>query len=317
MAIKLSIILACLVVALSCGGAPSDEKPADKFAESVGKTLMSLAAGYNARDAKAISETFTTTGEFVDGSGNVFQGRDAIAREFAALFEVNPKNSIAVTADDIREISPGILAADCVAQLVAGERAEGKEADHVDFAAILIKQADGRWLIGSIRSEGERSPPTPKAHLKRLEWLIGEWVEESNESTMHTNSRWSEDGNFILTDFAIHAAGRKLMTGTQRIGWDASQEKFRSWVFDSDGGYAEGIWTELEDHWVVKSTGVRPDGLVGSATTTYAQTNSHAYVFSVTDRLIGDEEQPDFIAHVVRKPPQPESGAPTAPRSTR
>ena len=76
-------------------------------------------------------------------------------------------------------------------------------------------------------------------------------------------------GQVLEREFSIQAAGRKVMSGTQRIGWDGSLEKFKSWVFDTEGGFAEGIWTEIEDRWVVKATGVRPDGDACSATHTY------------------------------------------------
>ena len=71
MTMKHRIVGACLALALCCGGAPGDDKPGSKDAAAVGKSLAALAAAYNARDAKAIGEVFTTTGEFVDGSGNV------------------------------------------------------------------------------------------------------------------------------------------------------------------------------------------------------------------------------------------------------
>ncbi len=222
---------------------------------------------------------------------------------------------IEIAADDIREISPGVLSVDCTATFSAteGKPAAGrKETVTVDFAGLVVKQADGNWLLASIRSEGERSLRSPHARLKALEWMIGEWVDESDESTMHTNTRWSDDGHFILTDFSIYVARHKVMNGTQRIGWDGSLEKFKSWVFDSEGGHAEGIWTEIDDRWIVKSTGVRPDGDVCSATQAYERKGSDSYLFTVTDRIVGDETAPDFSSHVVRKPPEPEKASAAA-----
>ncbi len=313
MTTRRSIFVSCLLVLLFCSGAPSDDKPPDKNAESVSKALAALSTAYNARDPQALADLFTPQGEFIDADDNVFQGRDAIAREFTALFEVNPKNAIEIAADDIREISQGLLAVDSVASFSAKEEPEDVQ---VDFAALLVKQADGRWLLASIRSAGERSLRTPHSRLKQLDWLIGEWVDESDESTVQTNTRWSEDGHFIIADFTIQVVGRKVMSGTQRIGWDGSLEKFKSWVFDSEGGHAEGIWTEIDDRWIVKSTGVRPDGDACSATNAYERKGADAYLFSVTDRIVGDELQPDFTVHVVRKPPEPKSTASAAaPRS--
>jgi uncharacterized protein (TIGR02246 family) len=334
MTTRCKYLCASLLVLVFCSGAPSDDKQpdknaasqpdtnadpqADKNAETVRQALASLARAYNARDPKAIAELFTPKGEFIDADDNVFDSHEAIAGEFAALFEVNPgKNSVEIAAEEIREISPGVLSVDCVATFSDAEEKDedDKETADVDFSALLVKQSDGGWLFASIRSEGEGDLRTPHARLKQLAWLIGEWLDESDESTMHTTTRWSEDGNFLLTDFTIRVAGRKVMSGTQRIGWDGSLDKFKSWVFDSEGGHAEGIWTEIEDSWVVKVTGVRPDGDACSATHTYEQAAPDMFLFSVTDRIIGDEAAPDFTARVVRKPPEPEKATADATTS--
>ena len=146
--------------------------------------------------------------------------------------------------------------------------------------------------------------------------MIGDWVDESDESTMHMSTRWSDDANFIVSSFSIQVAGRNVMSGTQRIGWDGSQEKYRSWVFDSEGGHASGIWSRLDDRWIVKSTGVSSEGDSCSATHTYERKGPDAFYFSVTDRIVGDATPPDFTSNVVRKPPEPSAGskAPAAPR---
>jgi uncharacterized protein (TIGR02246 family) len=309
MVARSKFLCACALVLLICSVVPSADKAQNGNAEIVKKALAALSAAYNARDAKAIGELLTPGGEFIDGDGDVFEGREAIVKEFAALFENRPKDAVELTAQDIREISPGILSVECTANYPAGD---DSEATDVELATLLVKQSDGRWLFASIRSEEETSVRTPHAYLKRLEWLIGEWVDESGESTMHIKTRWSDDGNFIVSDFTIRVAGRKVLSGTQRIGWDGSLDKFKSWVFDSEGGYAEGIWTENDDRWIVKSTGVRPEGDACSATQTYDQDGPDAYVFSATDRIVGDDFEPDFIAEVVRKPPEPDQGASTA-----
>ena len=54
--------------------------------------------------------------------------------------------------------------------------------------------------------------------------------------------------------------GRPAMTGSQRIGWDPLAKKIHSWVFDSEGGLAEGVWTRDGNRWIVKLSGVTRDG---------------------------------------------------------
>jgi uncharacterized protein (TIGR02246 family) len=313
MTARLKFLWVCLLVPSYCSLASSDDKVPNKYADAVAKVFGAISAAYNSRDAKALADQFLPTAEFIDADGNVFEGREAIAREFTALFEINPRDKATMAADAIREISPGILSVDGVAIFSA---AKGPDPAKVEFTAIVVRQTDGRWLVASIRSEGERSVRAPHARLKELEWLIGDWVDESDESTMHMSTRWSEDANFIVSCFSIEVGGRKVMSGTQRIGWDGSLEKFRSWVFDSEGGHASGIWTKLDDRWIVKSTGVSARGDACSATHTYYREGPDAFLFSVTERISGDAMPPEFTSHVVRKPPEPEakSKGPDAPR---
>jgi uncharacterized protein (TIGR02246 family) len=296
---------ASLLALVFCAGAVGDDAPTQKHVATVKTVLAALAKAYNAHDPKAIAGLFTPQGEFIDADANVFDSHETIAGEFAALFKIDPKkNSLELAAEEIREISPGVLSVDCVATFSDATDGEDTETVDVDFSALVVKQADGNWLLASVRSEGEGDVRGPHAHLKRLEWLIGEWMDEDHESTLHTKTRWSDDGNFLLSDFTIQVAGRKRASGTQRIGWDGALGKFKSWIFDSEGGHAEGIWTEFDDSVIVKVAGVHADGEAYSSTQTYAQKGADSFLFAVTDRIIGDDTAPDFLATVVRKPPE-------------
>ena len=98
--------------------------------------------------------------------------------------------------------------------------------------------------------------------------------------------------------------GRSGLTGTHRIGWDPAARKIRSWVFDSAGGHAEGIWTRVDDDWIVKVTGVTSEGETTSVTMVYAQLSEDAYLWRAVDRVIGDEALGDVEVKVVRRPPE-------------
>ncbi|MGD9858044.1 MAG: DUF4440 domain-containing protein, partial [Planctomycetaceae bacterium] len=136
------------------------------------------------------------------------------------------------------------------------------------------------------------------------EWLIGEWVDESDEATVRTSTRWSEDGNYILSEFHVEASGVRTMDGSQRIGWDPVAKQIRSWVFDSEGGFAEGAWTKVGDEWLVKANGVRPDGTVASATNVYSPLDGKTIRWSTTQRVIEGELQPDVSVVMVHQPPK-------------
>src|SRR5689334_4909987 len=116
MATTWKMLCASLLGFAFCSGALcDDELPGDENSQTVSAVLAAMAKALNARDPKAFAELFTPTGEFIDADDNVFDSHEAIAEEFAALFEINPKkNSVELAVEEIREIGPGILSVDCV-----------------------------------------------------------------------------------------------------------------------------------------------------------------------------------------------------------
>ncbi len=136
--------------------------------------------------------------------------------------------------------------------------------------------------------------------------------------------RWSEDGNFLIRSFTLKSAGKSVMTGTQRIGWDPLARQFRSWEFDSEGGFGEGRWSRDGDRWVVKHSAVRPESTTVSATNIMTRVRPDMVRWVSIDRVLGDESVPVDDAYVlVRVPPPPHLGSkdratsPTSPNTER
>ena len=103
--------------------------------------------------------------------------------------------------------------------------------------------------------------------------MVGEWVDESSDSIIHANCRWSDDKNFLLRDFVIQVQGRPMMKVTQRIGWDPLTEQIKSWVLRFRRGLRPGTLdagTAISGR--IKSTGVLPDGRIATATNILTRT---------------------------------------------
>jgi hypothetical protein len=121
-----------------------------------------------------------------------------------------------------------------------------------------------------------------------------------------TSYRWADDGLAIVSDFKVQVGGRPAMTGTQRIGWDPSTKKLHSWVFDSQGGAAEGVWTRDGNRWIVKMTGVTHDGKAASSTNITTMVTKDRTTWQSRDRVVGDETRPNIEEiPIVRQPPKP------------
>ena len=97
------------------------------------------------------------------------------------------------------------------------------------------------------------------------------------------------------------------MTVHQRVGWDPLARQFRSWEFDSEGGYGEGKWSRDGDRWVIKHTGVRPEGVTASATHIVSRERPDLVRWAAIDRVLGNESVPEERTYaMVRVPPPPQ-----------
>ena len=177
-----------------------------------------------------------------------------------------------------------------------------------NYIAIHVKK-NGQWKLDSVRETESPGDSPAEDNLKQLDWLVGEWIDESPDAVIEQTFRWSDDRHFLLGEFVVRLDELPAMKGSLRIGWDPLRQQIRSWAFDTEGGFSEGYWASLGDRWVVRMTGVRPDGTTASATNTYVPLRRDAYALTTVDRIVGDEQEPDRTITVVRKPPQPKQGS--------
>ena len=261
----------------------------------------------NAHDAKALAALYAPDGELVNEDGHVVQGRDAVEKTFAAMFAASPKLQIGVSMQSVRFIGASVAIEDGTSTIM---RKPGDNAEHSRYAVVYAKQ-DGKWQIASARDLPDEEAAASD-ELGQLGWMIGEWVDESPTALVISSYRWDANHRAILGEFKIQVGGRPAMTGTQRISWDPIAKKIHSWVFDTEGGFAEGVWTRNGNQWVVKLTGARRDGSPASATNVTTRVTKDRMTWQSRDRVVGDDLMPNIEEIViVRKPPQPASPAPS------
>jgi uncharacterized protein (TIGR02246 family) len=277
---------------------PKAERAADE--EAIRTNVAAFVRAYNAGDAKAVAALFTPDGQAEDKDGNISEGREAIEKTFKEIFSEAPQKRLEVTVESIRFLGPDLA-------VETGSTKEtpapGETPEYDRYTVVHVKR-DGKWQMALAR-DSEGDPPTNHDRLEPLAWLVGEWVDDGGGVVVRSTCRWSEDGNFLLQNFNLQVEGRDAMKVSQRIGWDPVAKCIRSWVFDSEGGFGENVWTRKGDNWLIRATGVRPDGKTASATNVLVPAGKDAYVWRSTDRVVGDETAPPVEAKVIRKPPQP------------
>jgi uncharacterized protein (TIGR02246 family) len=263
--------------------------------------VEAFAKAYNAGDAKAIASLFVADGEIVSEEGESTRGREGIEQAFAGIFKEHPKTHMDLAIGSIRFIGPDTAIEDGMATVT---NAPDEPAQRSPYTVVHTGH-DGKWLTASARDLPDDTP-TPEEQLKQFQWMIGDWVDESPEALVITSYRWTDNQCYILSEFKMQVGGRPVMTGTQRIGWDPLSKNIRSWVFDSEGGFGEGIWTREGNHWIVKMTGVTRDGKIGSATNIITRVSKDRMTWQQRDRIVGGEKTPDIEkVPITRKPPPP------------
>ena len=270
--------------------------------KAVREVIEAFVKAYNAGDARAIAARFAEDGRIVEPDGSVTEGRAAIERRYRDAFDADPEARIEVKSESIRLLSTDVALEQGQAKIRSGDDVTRSGR----YNALYVRRG-GEWLQSSVYDFSDESPKiTPGDHLKDLEWLLGEWIDEGDGSVARTTCRWDATKAFLIRDFELKIAGRDALSGTQRIGWDSSAGQFRSWVFDSEGGFSEGRWTRDGDRWVVKNEGYVPDGRVVTATNVISREGKDRVRWSTNDRTLGADSLEDGAEVIlVRKPPKP------------
>ena len=293
-AISLAIAnLACFAIS-----ALAADNSDDAAIAAVRKSGANLATAFNAGKVDQVTASFLPKGELIDEKGTVYQGQHEIKDLLTAFFEKFAGAKLALNVESVRMVGP--VAIDEGTRTITTK--DGGVKSQFRYIGIWAKTDNG-WQLASFRDFADDPTPTPHENLQPIAWLVGDWINEGTDGKVAITYRWSDDKNFLLGDFQFTPAGGTPKKSTQRIGWDPSVGKIRSWLFDADGGFAEGVWTLVDDGIVIKSSTVNPDGGTASATLTITPASKDRFSMKGTERIVGDSREPDFDITVVRRPP--------------
>jgi uncharacterized protein (TIGR02246 family) len=285
--------------------ARADDK-VDKANAEEEKAIHRAAAAYNAAfakgDVEAVLAMWTHDAEFIDDDGKAHRGRAALTPLFTKSLPSYKGYKITGKLTSIRFIKPDVA-------LVDGEQTftpPRGEPDINRFTSVWVK-TDGKWLI---RSGRDLSPDVPGEtvagrRMRELDWLVGEWVSEGKESSVHMTATWGLNKAFLIQEYEVkhkEGAPSKVM---QMVGWDPLTDQIKSWVFDDQGGYGEGLWRRNGNSWACDATGVLPDGNFGSALNTVKYVDDNSFTWHSTRREADGEPLPDIEAKFTRKVSKP------------
>jgi uncharacterized protein (TIGR02246 family) len=267
--------------------------------EAIRKTIDAYIVAYNKGDVETVMGFWADGAEFVAEDGVATRGKEAITALFRKGLAEHKGRTLQVKVGSLRLLRPGLAMLDGTAVV---KNPDGDN-DTSPFTVVWTR-TEGKWQILSLRdlpdtAEVEANPSA--AQLRQLDWLLGEWRYEDKETVVTLSCRWTQKQSFLLIEQAVKIKGEEVLSLTQVIGWDPLQQQFRSWVFDSAGGFGEGLWERHGNEWQVAAQGARSDGRAASGVNSWRYVDGNSFEWAATDREIDGEPAPDVKVRYTRR----------------
>lgn len=268
------------------------EDPAGLAAEESAVRAASAAylQAFNKHDAEAVAALWSPEAVYLNRiSGEEVVGRKAIAEQFVKLFKAESDAKLAVEVDSVQFVSPNVAIERGTSTFAHPQG----EPEQVAYSAVYVKR-DGKWLLDRVTDqEKETPPPSNYEHLKTLEWMVGSWVDKADDVEVETTCNWTKNRNFLTRSFRVETEAGVELAGMQVIGWDPTAKTIRSWTFDSDGGFAAGVWTFKAGKWTVRNMGYLADGRKASMVNVVKPVDADSFTWRTVEQTAGGELLPN------------------------
>ncbi len=299
---KLKTCLAFVILCFGCMplvsmGQDAVAEPADETAK-IEAAIESYIAAFNARDVEKLVSHWSPDGVYISRtSGERSAGREAMSKSFKDMFAGDRVPKLAGTPGSIDFISPNVALERGTATVTYGE----DDVVETNYSVVYVKR-DGAWLIDRVTEDEIIVPQSNYEHLKALEWLIGEWVDAGEGFAIDIHCAWTKNNNFICRRYAVSNESQDIeSSGLQIIGWDASKNQIRSWLFDSEGGVITGTWSQGDGRWTVQALVTLADGATGSFTSVFRPLDDGNYTWQKINQVLDGKLLPNIDEIIVQR----------------
>src|SRR5262249_44555251 len=258
------------------------DRAADK--QAIDKLVKENIQAFNNRDAAAIAANWTAEGEYIRNDGEPIHGRAEIQKGYAEFFKtLKGKPTVEVQTDGLRFTSADTAVSEVTLRL------KNEQGDVIasSWRNTLLVREDGQWKVALVQ-EWDRDNSLDDS-LKDLEWLIGTWRMDTKDREVTTTYEWDENKAFIRGKYTVKQGAKVAESGTQMFGKDNAEGGIRSWVFQSDGGFGDGLWTREGKKWTVDFEGVTPDGIKLSPTVIYMRSDADTFTWQSVQQTVNGQ----------------------------
>jgi uncharacterized protein (TIGR02246 family) len=270
-----------------------------KEEQNLRKAAQDYAAAFNKADLDTLGDCWTDDAEYTSEAGKTTRSREAMRRLLKQSLADSKGAKQTIKVRSVRFIKPDVACVEGTAFMTSDEGS----IEPGPFSSVWVKQ-DGKWRISTLRDlpdSQDQDQPIAHSHLKQLAWLVGEWQEKGADGGVRFTCKWGPNQSFLIQEFTAPQNGGTEFRATQIIGWDPIEEKIRSWVFDSSGGFGGELWERHGNTWEIDSGGVFPDGRLAGAMNRWKYVDDKTAEWSSTNRQADEMPLPDVNVTFVRK----------------
>ena len=259
--------------------------------------MEAYVAAFNQGDAKALAAMWSPEAVYTNPiSGEQVVGREAIEKQFAGIFaDAKGAQARRRRRDPSEFVSPNVAVEQGTAKVVVPDQAPRGVRVHG-----RLRQARRPVVVGP-RDRGETSRRPVALRTAQRTGVDDRDVDRSGRSRPHRNDL-PMDEEPELHHPLVHGVACGIasnMSGMQIVGWDPAAKQIRSWVFDSDGGFGEGLWNKKDNRWYIQSTGTSPDGSKSSFVNIITYVDDNTFTWQSVNRVAGGEILPNVDEVVV------------------
>ncbi len=224
----------------------NEESAADVLA--IRKSASAFVAAFD-RGIARHRVLWTAAGTLTDEEGTLYKEARVNRKAYAAFFKQNPGAKLSIRIESISSPAPGWPSRTGLPRWPCQGEARRPAATGIPCPEGR-QVADGERPGIAARSPVERRTPAGTVVPRRR---LDHFARRHHGPP--SRSAGSPTASFLQQTSTV-TRGIAISSGMHVIGWDPESDRFRSWAFDSTGGFGSGLWYPTEHGYHIDS---RPD----------------------------------------------------------
>jgi len=283
---KFLSLLACAVLPATAFAESSPATEAAKLAQAQAEKYR---AAFDQADVKALSALYANDVEYTTEAGELILGQKAVVDGLTKYFAKNKGSKLALQTESARLVTPEVLLERGLSTLIS----PAGTSEFNRYAVTYVKKGDD-WLITEVSEAALPGANAATQALGEIAWMVGSWKDNSPGITVETHADWTKQNHFLRRSFSVTRTGQNTVEGTEVIGYDPVKGRLRSWIFDSEGGFGEGAWTQEGNRWLVNTKATAPDGSQSSSQHIITKIDDNKYTWESINRVRDGEVLPNL-----------------------